>query len=239
VAIGYVGKAFAMNAVAVETAAVPMPSTVAAGHKLYALVGSIGAASGTVTPPSGWTRVLDEITGTSLRTILYAKTAVAADAGATHTWKFPNTGRTFGYAVAYSGVDTAAANLAQANSFTDTGNGPWATPALALGAGDWLLTAGVGRQNPGTSGTHDWTTTTVADVARFDLYTDVAPSIILSAALWDTGAPVAAGSAARTLNSNVNYSQAVVWSARVPALADTGGSAGGGNPWSHMGIPLR
>lgn len=239
-AVGYVGKAFVMNTVAGTACAVPMPSTVAAGQKLYVLVGSIGSASGTITAPStAWAKVLDETTGTSLRTVLYAKTAVLADAGATYTWTFPNSGRNFGYSQAYSGVDTAAANLAQAVSITDEGNGPWTTPALALADGDWLMTAAVGRQSPGVAGARDWTMT-AADVARFDLYTDVAPSILLSAALWDTGAPVSSGSVNRTINSNVNYTQTALWSMRIPMLADaSSGGSSENNPWSHMGIPQR
>lgn len=237
--IGYVGKAFVMNTVAGTTAQVPMPSTVADGHKLYVVVGSIGSTTGTMSGPAGWTKVAEDTAGSSLRAAIYVKNAVNADAGATYTWTFPNAGRTFGYAAAYSGVDLSAANLAQTAVSTTEGPGPWATPSLALGTGDWYLYAGVGRENPGSTGTHDWTSSGSSDTERYDLFSNVGTtSIAIAAALWDTGAPVTAGSQARSVSSNVAYSQTVMLAARIPAAADTGSSAGG-NPWTQTGLAQR
>ena len=236
-AIGYVGKGSVVNTVSGTAVNVPMPSGLAAGHRIYVLIGSIGSNSGTVTDPAGWTKIGEEVTGSNLRTALYAKTAVAADVGSTVTWTFPSAGRTFGYSLAYSGVDLAASDLAQANSTTTAGTGPWSTASLALNSGDWLLTSAVGRQNPGTSGTHDWTNATAADVERHDLYADVGTSITIAAAQWDSGAGVAAGSHSRSISSNVSYSQIATWALRIPALADAAPT--GGNPWSSMGMPLR
>lgn len=237
-AISYVGKAFVINTVSGTSVLVPMPSTVADDHRLYVVVGSIGSITGTMTGPAGWTKIGEEVAGTNLRVAVYTKTAVSADAGATYTWTFPNSGRTFGYSVAYSGVDLAAANFAQATMSTDDGTGPWATAALALTAGDWLLYAGVGRESPGTAGTHDWTTNGSGDVERYDLFANVGTSISVAAALWDTGAPVTTGSHTRSVSSNVTYSQIVTWAVRIPAAVDSGPSAGG-NPWTHLGLPQR
>lgn len=234
--IAYVGKAFVMNAVAGTGIAVPMPTAGAAGNKLYVLVGSVGAAAGTITAPSNWAKVLDLITGTNLRSVLYAKTAVSGDIGATHTWTFPASGRNFGYSVAYSGVDVAASDLADVSGSTTADNGPWSTPSLALAAGDWLLTAGVGRESPGTSAVKNWTTSDGADVERFDVDSDSEPSINVTAALWDSGRALTAGSHNRTLNSGATLSQSQVWSVRIPVATDPGIGA---NPWSHMGIPQR
>ncbi len=237
-AIEYVGKAFVMNTVSGTAMQVPMPSTAAAGDRIFVVTGSIGSTSGSLPTPSGWAKIAEEVAGTALRGSLFVKTAVGGDSSATYTWNFPNAGRNFGYAVAYRGVDVAAANLAQAASFTDDDNGPWSSPSLALNAGDWLLTAVVARQNPGTSGTHNWTTDAGTDVERYDLFTDVGTNISISGGLWDSGAPLAAGSYSRAISSNVNYSQEILLAARIPVAVDSGGSSGG-NPWTHMGLPLR
>ena len=240
-AIAYVGKAFVLNSTAgtgPAACAVPMPSGAAAGHKLYVLIGSVGANSGSVTVPSGWTPIKELATGTSLRGALYSRTAIAGDGGATFTWTFPSSGRNFGYAVAYSGVDVAASELADAVGTTTAGSGPWATPSLSLGDGDWLLTAGVGRENPGTSAVKNWTSSDTSDLERFDNTTDSAPSINVSASLFDSNRALTAGTHSRSLTeSGASLSQSQVWSVRIPMLATVAPS--GGNPWDYVGMPMR
>jgi hypothetical protein len=235
--IGYVGKSFILNASSGTTTVLPMPSAAAAGHKLYALIGSVGANAGAVTDPAGWTRVKETLSGSSLRGILYSRTAQAGDGAATFTWTWPSGGRNFGYCVAYSGVDTAVADLADAAVSTDPGTGPWPTPALSLADGDWLLTAGIGRENPGTSTVKNWTSSDGADVERFDNATAAEPSINITSGLFDSGRALGAGSAARSLSQGASVSQSQVWAVRIPALAEPAPT--GGNPWTAWGVPLR
>jgi hypothetical protein len=235
--ISYVGKAFVLNSTSGTSCVVPMPSTVAAGHKLFVLIGSVGANSGSVTAPSGWTLVKELLTGSALRVQLYSRVATSADASATYTWTFPSAGRNFGYSVAYSGVDTTVTDLADATGDTNSGTGPWATPSLALSAGDWLITAAVARENPGTSTAKNWTSSDTSDIERYDLTTDSAPSINVSASLFDSGRALPAGTVTRSLTENgAAFSQSQVWAVRVPALADVVSTS---NPWTAAGIPIR
>lgn len=235
--IAYVGKAFVLNASSGTSIAVPMPSATAAGNKLYVFVGSVASTATGITGPAGFTLARDQIAGSNLRVQLYTRTAVGGDGGTTFTWTSGNSGRNFGYALAYSGVDVDASDLADANISTTDGSGPWATPNLAVADGDWLISLGVGRENPGTSTGKNWTNSDGADVERFDNTTASAPSINISAALWDSGRALTAGTASRSLSeSAATFTQSQVWSVRVPVST---GSSGGGNPWSCWGIPMR
>jgi hypothetical protein len=237
-AIQYVGKAFVLAAASGTAIATPMPSGAAAGHKLYVLVGSVATNATDITPPAGagFTLVKNLTTGSNLRGQLYTKNAVSGDAGTTYTFTSGNSGRYFGYSVAYSGVDLAASDLCDAVGFTDTAS-PWATPSLNLADGDWLLTAGLGRESPGTATVKNWTTSDTSDSERFDNATAAEPSVNITAALFDSGRPLSAGSASRSLSVGATLGQSQVWAVRVPALADPGGS--GGNPWTGWGVPIR
>lgn len=238
-AIQYVGKAFVLAAASGTAIAVPMPSGVAAGHKLYVLLGSVASNATDITPPagSGFGQVKNLATGSNLRGQLYTKTAVPGDAGTTYTFTSGNSGRYFGYSVAYSGVDTAASDLCDAVGSTDAGGGPWATPSLNLAEGDWLLTAGMGRESPGTATVKNWTTSDTSDSERFDNATAAEPSVNITGALFDSGRPLSAGPATRSLSVGASLGQTQVWAIRIPALADPGGS--GGNPWTGWGVPIR
>lgn len=235
--IAYVGKAFVLAANSGTAIAVPMPSAAAAGHKLYVLLGSVASNATDITPPSGagFSQVKNLITGSNLRGQLYTKNAVAGDGGATFTFTSGNSGRYFGYSVAYSGVDLAASDLADATGSTD--GGPWSTPSLSVVDGDWLLTAGIGRENPGSATAKNWTTSDGSDTERFDNTTAAEPSINITAALFDSNRPLTAGSASRTLSQSAAMSQSQVWAVRIPALADAAPS--GGNPWTGWGVPIR
>lgn len=237
-AIAYVGKAFVLNSTSGVTTAVPMPSATVAGNKLYCLVGSVGATAGSLTAPAGWTPVMELLTGTNLRGSLFSRTAVAGDGSATFTWTFPASGRNFGYSLAYSGVDTAAADLADSVANSAPGAGPWAAPSLSVADGDWLITAGIARENPGTSTGKNWTDSDTSDVERFDNTTDSAPSINISAALFDSNRALTAGASARTLTEATAVLERLqIWSIRVPALVTAPPASG--NPWTSMGIPMR
>jgi hypothetical protein len=237
--ISYVGKAFVLAANSGTAIAVPMPSGLAAGHKLYVLLGSVASNATDITPPagSGFALVKNVTTGSNLRGQLYTKTAVSGDAGATFTFTSGNSGRYFGYSVAYSGVDVAASDLADATGTTDAGAGPWATPSLNVSDGDWLLTAGLGRESPGTATAKNWTTTDTSDSERFDNATAAEPSVNITAALFDSGRPLTAGSVSRSLSSGASLGQSQVWAVRIPALADA--APAGGNPWTGWGVPIR
>lgn len=237
-AIGYVGKAFVLNTVAGVNCAVPMPSVLAAGNKLYCLVGSIGSNAGAMTVPAGWTTVREQVTGTNLRVGLYSKTAVSGDAGATYTWVFPASGKNFGYSVAYSGVDPAVSELVDVSSTTDAGQGPWNVPAVSVGNGDWLITAAVGRQNPGTAVEKTWTTSDPADTARYSLGTVETPSINIAAGLWDSARALSAGPQARSLGVSAAMSQSQVWSVRLATTVVGGTPGAGDDPWTFMGMPM-
>jgi hypothetical protein len=235
--IGYVGKAFVINNTSGLTAAVPMPSTAAAGDKLYVITGSIGSNAGEVTVPAGWSKAFELSTGGSLRALLCTKTAAPGDAGTTVTWTYPSSGRTFGLSVAYSGVDVDASDLVSATGVNELESGPWPTPSLSLSAGDWLLTAAVGRENPGTATAKSWANADTSDVERFDVSSTAEPSINISAALWDSNRALAAGTAARTITASLPFTNSQVWAARIPA--PVGAAPGGGNPWTVLGFPMR
>lgn len=235
--IGYVGKAFVLSAASGTSIAVPMPSGVVAGNKLYVLIGSVASTATAMTAPAGggFNLVKEVTTGTNLRVQLYSKTAVSTDAGATFTWTTGNSGRFFGYSVAYSGVDVAAPELADAVDSTTAGTGPWTTPALSLSDGDWLLTAAVGRENPGTASAKDWSTSDSSDVERFDNATATSgTSIMISAALLDSNRALVAGTASRAFTVTASLSSSQVWAVRIPAPVVV--SPTGGNPWSEVGF---
>lgn len=237
--IGYVGKAFILAASSGTSIVVPMPSGAAAGHKLYVLVASIASTATAMTAPAGagFTLVKELTTGSNLRSQLYSKNAVAGDGGASYTWATGNSGRYVGYSVAYSGVDLAASDLADAAGDTALGSGPWTTPAIALNDGDWLLSAAIGRESPGTATGKNWTTSDVSDTERFDNTTAAEPSININAALYDSARDLVGGTTSRQLAQAAAVSTSQVWAVRIPALAAAAPS--GGNPWSAMGVPIR
>lgn len=233
--IAFVGANSVLNSTSGQSTALPMPAGIAAGHLLFALVASVGA-SPTATPPAGWSLVASFSPGSTLTSWLYRKVATAGDVGATATWTWSSQGRNLGLSTAYSGVDTAAtSNAAQAHS-TD-GNLAVAAPSLGANAGDWLVTIGVGRENPGTATTKNWTVNVGTDAERLDVATGgAATDVKVSAAWFDSDGGVASGSTARNVSSTPDMGQRHVWSLLLPLPA---GEQVGGNPWSHLGRPLR
>lgn len=237
-AIAYLGKTFAFNATSGTTTSIPMPAATTAGSRLLAVVGSIGNTP-TLTDPAGgtWSKVAEYAPGTTLKSAVFVRDATGGDNAATYTWTWSASGKNFGYALAYSGVDLTAPTLAQ-SVWTQDDDGPTDSPALALADGDWLVTAVVARENPGTSTAKTWSSDDTSDVKRYDLYTTVTlPTIQLSAALWDSGRPLAAGSADRAVQASVLMQQFHTWSIRLAAPAAAPPPAG--NPWTSFGQPIR
>jgi hypothetical protein len=102
-----------------------------------------------------------------------------------------------------------------------------------------LLSFGAGRQNPGTDAAKTWTSSDGADAERFDLYTAVTGTTPkYTAAAYDSGRPLPAGSAQRTLTCVPTVSQMSVWGVRLaaPVVVDAPTAA---NPWSFAGVPQR
>jgi hypothetical protein len=103
-----------------------------AGDLLIAVVQHSWGA-GSITPPAGWTQILNTVIGGTFWNIgVFVKTCVAGDIGAsTGNFSVPGSAAYVGYVIAYSGWDntnpianvvTAAVNLL--SSATDTPNNP-------------------------------------------------------------------------------------------------------------------
>lgn len=234
--VAFVASNSVLNSVSGSSTAVPMPSGVASGHLVFVMVVSIGN-SPVPSAPSGWTLVSSFSPGTTLTSYLYRKVAVSGDVGATHTWTWSSAGRNLGMAAAYSGVDTTISTNASAGWTHDVATGTTSAPALGAAAGDWLVTVGLGRENPGTATAKNWTIGTGTDAERLDIATGgVASDLKVSAAWFDSNQGVSAGSTARTVTVTPEMQQTHVWSVLLPVPAS---ETAGGNPWTHMGRPLR
>jgi hypothetical protein len=232
--IAYVGSASVLNSTSGFTTAVPMPAGIAAGNLLLAAVANVGT-SPTTSAPSGWSLVASYSPGTTLTTYLYRKVATGSET--TTTWTWSSQGRNLGVCVAYSGVDTTLSSTAATAWAHDDGGGPVAAPSLGAQSGDWLVTFGVGRESPGTSTTKNWSISAVTDAERLDVSTaGAATDVKVTAAWYDSAAGLASGATARTLSSTPELQQRHLWSVLLPLPA---AERAGGNPWTHMGLPLR
>lgn len=232
--IAFVGANSVLNSSSGTSTAVPMPPGFTAGHLLFAFVASVGA-SPTPSAPSGWTLVNSFSPGSTLTSYLYRKVANGSES--TSTWTWSSAGRNLGLSLAYSGVDTAVSTTSARVWVHDEATTAMAAPALGASAGDWLVTAGVGRENPGTATTKNWTVATGSDTQRLDVSTAGDPTDIkVSAAWFDSDGGVSAGSTARSVSVTPQLQQAHIWSVLLPLPA---GEQTSGNPWTHMGLPLR
>lgn len=232
--IAFVGVNSVVNSTSGIVTTVPMPSGLAAGHLVFALIANVGA-SPTPTAPSGWTLVNSFTPGATLTSWLYRKVAVSGETAT--TWYWSAGGRNLGLSLAYSGVDTTVSTNAAPVWTHDDGGPPAAAASLAANTGDWLVTAGVGRENPGTATAKDWTIGTGTDVQRIDVSsTGATTDVKITAAWFDSNGPVPPGSTARTVSTTPEMQQRHIWSILLPLPS---GEALGGNPWTHMGRPLR
>jgi len=234
--IAYVGAASVLNSTSGSSTAVPMPAGLAVDHMIYVMVANVGN-SPVPSGPSGWTLVGSYSPGTTLTTYLYRKVAVSGDVGATHTWTWSSSGRNLGAAVAYSGVDaTVTTNAAQVWTH-DVANAPITAASLAAVAGDWLVTVGLGRENPGTATTKDWSIETATDSQRLDIATGGASTDVkLSLGWFDSNGTSITGSTSRIVDVTPVQQQSHVWSILLNRPAS---ESAGGNPWTHMGLPQR
>lgn len=235
-AIAFVGSNSVLNSTSGSSTAVPMPSGLAVDNMIYVMLADIGN-SPVPTAPTGWTMVASYTPGTTLTTYLYRKVAVSADIGATYTWTWSSGGRNLGFSAAYSGVDPAVTTNAAQVWTHDVANAPIVAPSLAANTGDWLVTVGIGRENPGTATTKVWSSETATDSVRANIATGGAATDIKVSLGWiDSNAPLIGGPTARTVDITPVQQQSHVWSILLnqPASASTGG-----NPWSHMGLPQR
>jgi hypothetical protein len=232
--IAFVGANSVLNSSSGSSTAVPMPSGLAAGHVIYVMLASVGT-SPTPSAPSGWALVSSYSPGTTLTSYLYRKVATGAET--TSTWTWSSQGRNLGLSAAYSGVDTAASTLTAQVWTHDVANAPITAAALGADAGDWLVTVGLARENPGTATAKDWTIATPTDAQRLDVATGGAAGDVKVTAGWfDSNTGVASGSTARTVSVTPVMQQSHVWSILLPLPA---GEVVGGNPWTHLGRPLR
>jgi hypothetical protein len=119
--------------------AMTVPSGVAVGDLLVADVDAAG--TGAITPPSGWTQLINAAGFTTYSNVHY-RVATAADvAGATYTWNLGTTRKAVGRMSAYVGVDTTtigtAATTGASSGTTITFNSvttPAANSMVMLGA---------------------------------------------------------------------------------------------------------
>lgn len=236
-AIAYVAKNKIVNDSATSSTVVPMPTGIAAGQLLIVFIASV-ASNPDVATPSGWTRIAQYGPASTLKSVAYRRVATGGDAGASYTWNWTSSGRNLGFSVAYSGVDTAAAIGFDYYATRDAPNGPLPSPPMAMSNGDWLVTAGFGRENPGSDTVKNWSINDPDGDQRHDEYTpNLGTGIKTTGCYFDTARPLAAGSASRILTVTPAMQQTHVWSLRIPAPA--GSEAPAGNPWSHMGQPIR
>lgn len=231
--IAFVGANSVLNSVSGTSTALPMPTAAVTGNMLYALIASVGN-SPVPTAPSGWTLVSSFSPGTTLTSYLYRKVAVSGDVGSTATWTWSSSGRNSGVSLAYSGVDaTVATSTAQVWTH-DVANAPIAAPSLGAEVGDWLVTAAVGRESPGTATTKNWTIATGTDVERIEVATAGAATDVKIATAWyDSAGAVGAGSTTRSVSVTPLLQQSHVWSLLVPLPVSESAT---GNPWTHMGF---
>ncbi len=102
------------------TLVIPKPAGVASGDVLVASVSVRG--SPTITPPSGWTSVVDTPNGSVIRQAVFVHVAGASEP-ASYTWTFSKAQSAAGGVSAYQGVDTANpidASGGQANPSSST-----------------------------------------------------------------------------------------------------------------------
>jgi hypothetical protein len=83
---------------------VASPTETVVGDEMFAQIALRGVAA-TVAPPPGWTLVSAMSQGSSVKSLIYEKTAtIAGTAGATHTWVFSAATEAAGGIVAYGGA---------------------------------------------------------------------------------------------------------------------------------------
>ena len=86
------------------TLTIPRPAGLLAKDVMVAAITAGGAPA--ITPPSGWTLIRTDVSGTTLRQTTYARVADGTE-GASFAWTFSKASPVAGVIVAYSGVDVS------------------------------------------------------------------------------------------------------------------------------------
>jgi hypothetical protein len=233
-AIGFVGANSVSNSTSTLTTVVSPPTGYSAGDLLLALVVSVASSPVSTPPNADWKLVASFQPGTTLTSYLYRKIAVAGEPAG--TWAWTSSGRNVGLVMAYSGVGADVAITTDQVWTHDVPAGPIAAPALGANPGGWLITAAVGRENPGTATAKDWAIATATDVQRLDVATaGAAADIKVSGAWFDSNAAVVADSTARSVTVTPVLQQSHVWSILLTAPTAPEDVLGG-NPWTSFGI---
>jgi hypothetical protein len=138
-AIAFVGASSASTAIAgATTLSLPVPTSVASGNVEIATLSRQGAS--TITPPSGWTQIIDTSAGSSLRQTSFWHIAGASEAAT--SWALSASTPATGGIVAYSGVDARTIIDATAQQTGATGTTATVPSLTATYAGDLILGLG-------------------------------------------------------------------------------------------------
>jgi hypothetical protein len=138
-AIAFVGASSASTATAgATTLSLPAPASVASGNVEIATLSRQGAS--TITPPSGWTQVIDTTVGSALRQTSFWHIAGASETAT--SWGFSASTPATGGIVAYSGVDARTIIDAAVPQTGITGTTATVPSLTATYAGDLILGLG-------------------------------------------------------------------------------------------------
>lgn len=138
-AIAFVGASSASTAIAgATTLSLPAPASVASGNVEIATLSRQGV--GTITPPSGWTQIVDTSVGSSLRQTSFWHIAGASEAAT--SWGFSASTPATGAIVAYSGVDARAIIDAAGQQTGTAGTTATVASLTATYAGDLIMGLG-------------------------------------------------------------------------------------------------
>lgn len=167
-----------------------IPGTVQAGDLLI-LVGGMnnsGNAAYDWSVPAGWTKKDDRSVGSNLYGVVYVKTAVSGDSGASLTLASSNTGKSCAILAAYSGLDQSAPVDVIDGLSETTSTVSHATPTVATTQDqDWVVIAAIQSNSTAES----WSTAS-AYTKRQDSLDNALPSGHVTATLQDQG-PVSVG----------------------------------------------
>lgn len=183
------------------------PGTVAAGEIEIATISM--ASTTTITPPSGWTQLIDTQVGTSLRQTSFWHIATSSEANA--AWSFGATVQAAGGISVYSGVDTTTIVDVAAASTGTSGTSATAPSVTTTYAGDLVI--GVASFNNAGSLTAASGTT-----SRFTAKGSSSPTILSEDATQST----AGTTTARTITDNTSSTAWVGQTIALKAASATG-----------------
>ena len=200
--VSFIAKATAAGNL--KAPSVTVPTSVQDGDTLL-LTTSVGNAT-SATAPSGWTLVGDQSATTALRSLVWTKSAVAADAGKPVAVTFDALHKSTVALDVYRGVNTAAVS---ATARTDANTASHTTPDLCERADRSLGGLGVDRQER----QHPVDDAGRYDAARGRLHHG---SGSVSQAVADSGAGLSGPVSGQTATSSVTSAKGVNWSIVLP-----------------------